>query len=204
MLLLLERVKFHTLVIELLAKAGKANNLSIKHFCKLIEEADFRHPDLQKKELEIGINAESKMLARQAVLENYIDSLFEPENLSETKQKILLHFSLFPSSYIDETKIKHLLSFLEIEELENELIQLNQFGWLDRSESEDGDNVVIFFRMHPLMQNVVFKRLEAESNSGNFIFFLTLIHKENETLASYFTEFAETVLNKIKTPPPLN
>jgi len=111
---LLAKIDYHTLLIELVAKAGKKKGLSIG---QLLERLDggLAHEDLQRT-ITVGKHADTHKISKKAKLHEYIVAMFEPEDLDEEQQRILRYFSVLPAVNIP---LEHLKTLFEVEN-ENE------------------------------------------------------------------------------------
>jgi hypothetical protein len=108
---LLDKIYFHTLMIELVAKAGKKKRLTIK---QLLERLDtgLSHQDLQR-EITVGSHADSQLKEKQAKLYEYILAMFEPAELDDEKQTILRYFSVLPA---EDIPLAHLNTLFAVED----------------------------------------------------------------------------------------
>ncbi len=148
---LLEKIYYHTLLIELVAKAGKKKNFTIG---QLVERLDggLAHQDLQR-----NIGSHSHKVSKKARLHEYIVAMFEPEDLDANQQGILRYFSVLPAVDIPLEHFKRLFAVEDENGFEDDLDYLFQYGWLSRKDTS--------YKMHGLVQDVMFTKLEANLES---------------------------------------
>lgn len=139
---ILEEVQGHTLMIELLAKTGQANNFSIKELRQKLE----------------SIEIESR---RSQSTITYIEDMFNASFLELTIQEksCLLAFSILPViSYSSEDISLFLqrlaVSFKSNSEIASTLCSLKNKGWLDSTKE--------LFKIHPLIQQVILSKLNPK------------------------------------------
>ncbi|MCK5524525.1 MAG: hypothetical protein KAI83_15450 [Thiomargarita sp.] len=123
---LLEKIYHHTLMIELIAKAGKKKRLSIEQLLARLESG-LSHQDLQRV-ITVGSHADSQLKEKQAKLYQYILAMFEPEELDEEKQRILRYFSVLPAEAIPLAHLKTLFAVEDENQFEDDLESLFQSG----------------------------------------------------------------------------
>ncbi|MCK5740245.1 hypothetical protein KAH55_13735, partial [bacterium] len=91
---LLRQINYHTLLIELLAKAGREKKLSVAAILTRMEQAEgIKDPDLQRI-IDIGEHADHTNHSHQDQLYRYILSIFEPEKLAAASIRLLRYFAV--------------------------------------------------------------------------------------------------------------
>jgi hypothetical protein len=158
---LLEHVNHHTLMIELLAKVGRKKGLSPRKLLQLLEEQDVKHPDLQRT-IDTGLHGKSTKRLSRDTLYHYILSLFCTDHLLQEDQTMLRFFSLLPPDDIPIAHLKVLWCVQEdnVNEFEDRLDEIMQNGWIGLKYAEkDGLTQSIAYKMHPLIQDVVYHKL---------------------------------------------
>jgi tetratricopeptide (TPR) repeat protein len=191
---LLEKIYHHTLMIELIAKAGKKKRLSIKQLLERLESG-LSHQDLQR-EITVGSHADSQLKEKQAKLYQYILAMFEPEELNKEKQRILRYFSVLPAEDIPLAHLKTLFAVEDENQFEDDLESLFQSGWLSAKEDS--------YKMHALVQDVVFAKLKVDNaNVAELIATLSKVMKSKSGMildlntAWDFRDYASAVAQKI-------
>ncbi len=162
---LLKHINYHTLMIELLAKSGNKRPLSIPQLYQIINNADIKHPDLQKK-ISAGLHAELSIKEKNIVLHQYIMEMFEPEKLNNNEQQFLKQFSLLPTEEIPE---EHIFKMFVPNEKQTEVEFINTI--LENANSGK-------------LQNITTDQI---TNAKNI---LNKIEKENKII---FSEFENTL-----------
>ena len=92
---LLQKINFHTLLIELTAKAGKRNHLSIAQLLEKLETG-LNHEDLQLL-ITVGSHADNPLREKQTELYRYILALFGLESNNQFKNNL---FELFQAGWL--------------------------------------------------------------------------------------------------------
>ncbi len=190
---LLEQINHHTLLIELLAKAGRKKGLSIKQILERLQQTKHKHRDLQRK-ITVGNHAELSHKEKQAKLHDYILALFEPEKLGNNEQRILTFFAVLPP---EEMPVQHLATLFAVAEenrndFEDQLDDLQQNGWLSHKQQT--------YKMHPLLQDVVFEKLTPDAgNCADLIQALSAVLQAHLGTAFDYLTYAVAVANKINT-----
>jgi tetratricopeptide (TPR) repeat protein len=147
---LLAKIHYHTLLIELVAKAGNVNGLSVDELLQRLDSG-LNHHDLQLK-ITVGSHADSPNRDKQTELYQYILALFEPNQLDDDKKLILRYFSVLPATDIPRRHLETLFGRHD-NPFRNDLNELFKLGWLSKNGTR--------FKMHALVQEVVFNKLEA-------------------------------------------
>ncbi|MFK5968966.1 MAG: NB-ARC domain-containing protein [Candidatus Marithrix sp.] len=184
---LLAKIDYHTLLIELVAKAGKKKGLSIG---QLLERLDggLAHEDLQRI-ITVGKHADTHKVGKKAKLHEYIVAMFEPEDLDEEQQRILRYFSVLPAVDIPLEHLKRLFEVEDENEFEDILDGLLQSGWLG---VRDG------YWMHSMVQEMLFVKLEVDSDKvGELVAVLSIIMQDHIDIALDFIGYANIVALKL-------
>ena len=191
---LLDKIYYHTLMIELIAKAGKKKRLSIEQLLARLESG-LSHQDLQRI-ITVGSHADSQLKKKQAKLYEYILAMFEPADLDASKQTILRYFSVLPAEDIPLAHLETLFAVEDDNQFEDDLESLFQSGWL----SVKADS----YKMHALVQDVVFVKLAVDNaNIAELIATLSKILESESGMildlntAWDFKDYAKTVTEKI-------
>jgi tetratricopeptide (TPR) repeat protein len=185
---LLEKIYHHTLMIELIAKAGKKKRLSIEQLLARLESG-LSHQDLQRV-ITVGSHADSQLKEKQAKLYQYILAMFEPAELDAEKQTILRYFSVLPAEDIPLAHLKTLFAVEDDNQFEDDLESLFQSGWLSAKEDS--------YKMHALVQDVVFAKLKVDNaNVAELIATLKMIMQQHLDIAWNFRDYASAVAQKI-------
>jgi hypothetical protein len=212
----LDHIVRHTLLTELLAKAGKKRGLAVPALFSFLQEQDFRHPELQTL-VEIGHHADSKTEAQQKTrkIHSYLSSIFETDYLlektgnqardaeNEAKVTMLRFFSVLPS---EDIPIDHLKKLWRVEkgedlEFETRLDELKQIGWIQgkqRTIADESLSLNLYYKMHPLVQQVVFEKLKPDKdNIRPLIKSITDILGRALTYPQVFQRYAKSVIDKL-------
>jgi len=186
---LLDKIYHHTLLIELVAKAGKKKRLSIKQLLKRLDSR-LSHRDLQRV-ITVGSHAESHLKDKQAKLYQYILAMFEPAKLDKDKQQILQYFSVLPAEYIPLAHLKTLFDVEDDNQLENDLESLFQSGWLSAKNES--------YKMHTLVQDVVLIKLKV--NNANVVGLIVTLSEimQQPLMVDDYLNYAKAITQKITT-----
>ncbi|MCK5522362.1 MAG: tetratricopeptide repeat protein [Thiomargarita sp.] len=186
---LLDKIYHHTLLIELVAKAGKKKRLSIKQLLKRLDSR-LIHRDLQRV-ITVGSHAESHLKDKQAKLYQYILAMFEPAKLDKNKQQILQYFSVLPAEDIPLAHLKTLFDVEDDNQLENDLESLFQSGWLSAKDES--------YKMHTLVQDVVFIKLKV--NNANVVGLIVTLSEimQQPLMVDDYLNYAKAITQKITT-----
>jgi len=191
--LLLEKINYHTLLIELVAKAGEANCLSIAELLDRLDSG-LKHDDLKIK-IEIGSHADSPDREKEAELYKYISAMFDPSWFDDDKKLILRYFSVLPAEDIPRNHLERMFG-LQDNKFRNNLNELFKFGWLSKKAAN--------YKMHGLVQEVLFEKLEANLKCGDLVRTLSGIMESGDGFqlnledAWKYQEYAKSVTQKIK------
>jgi len=184
---LLDKIDSHTLLIELIAKAGKKKPLTIEQLLERLDSG-LNHEDLQRI-ITVGSHADSQLRDKQAKLYEYILAMFEPTDLDEDKQRILRYFSVLPAEDIPLAHLKNLFLVEDDNRFEDDLESLFQDGWLSAKDDT--------YKMHALVQDVVFVKLP--NDYAALITTLTEILQQPLTIAYDYLDYAKAVTQKVTT-----
>jgi tetratricopeptide (TPR) repeat protein len=158
----LERLTFHTLLIELVAKSAEASAIPFETLNRIIKEKFIHHDLLHKRKVETGGHGNSLAdNAKRAKVQDYIWLIFENiTNIGELQQLILRAFALLPTAaaFTDDFVAKHLKTFGLEEDVYELLDHLVERGWLE-SLRKDGQPA---YKMHPLIADVAVKHLTVD------------------------------------------
>jgi len=200
---LLKHISNHTLLIELLAKIGIKKGFSISSLLKLIKEQDFLLNSLHSEELDrkidTGNHAKTTGRLDSDTVFHYILSIFEPEKLNENSQTILRFFSVLPAIDIP---LNHLKTLWQVDkdkenEFEDQLEYLHNLGWLFQKQLYNSNSLSITYRMHPLIQEVVYVKLPPDIvNVRPLIKAITQILSKPVNQPIEFTEYAKSIIHK--------
>jgi len=196
---LLEHINYHTLLVELLAKASRKKGLTLNQIKERLEQADHKHPDLNRN-ISIGIHAQMTDKQKQGKLHGYILTLFEPEQLPSDNQDILRLFSILPPESIPLPHLKMMSDISQEHEndFEDHLEELFQGGWLSKKRNTQDQTRVFEYKMHPLVRDVVFEKLEPnEANCQQFIERLSEIMEMHLNTSWDYIAYAQSVVNQI-------
>ncbi|MDM8557863.1 tetratricopeptide repeat protein [Candidatus Parabeggiatoa sp. HSG14] len=187
---LLDKIYYHTLMIELIAKAGKKKRLTIKQLLERLDSG-LSHQDLQRV-ITVGSHADSQLKEKQAKLYEYILAMFEPAELDATMQTILRYFSVLPAEDIPLAHLKTLFAIEDDNQFEDDLDSLFQYGWLSAKDDS--------YKMHALVQDVVFAKLAVDNaNIAELIATLSEIMQQNLNIAYDYLSYAKSVTQKVTT-----
>lgn len=139
---IIEIVEYHTLTIELLAKTGQRQNLSLDNIYETLFN-EWAKPT----------NKNSAKLISTTIVDTF-------QNLDEVQQSVLLSFSVLPPKKYYPNEILFFLDKIsekenwEINKIENSINRLERNGWLLRGSSKEN------FTIHPLISEVVIRNLK--------------------------------------------
>ena len=176
---LLSKLYFHTLLIELVAKAVASSGISFGAINAMIETKFIHHEELSEEIVSTGRHGDSLAEnAKRTNIENYIWLIFnQVTGLSETSKDILRGMSLLPLAMGFERKeLKDFFEVMGIKDIVHPLAILVERGWLDK---EDGEKAT--YKMHPLIADVVIKHLGVNATFADAYINHTarLIHYSN-------------------------
>ena len=191
---LLAYIGRHTLMTELLAKAGKKKGLEPARLLKILKETDTSHPDLNRN-ITLGLHADMTAKVKENKLHDYIQSLYEPENETEETKSFLQKFCLFANI---DVPLTHLKRMWEIEtknenSFEDFLDKLVKTGLLSYKHNN--------YRMHQLLASVVDEKLKPNAQNCKALiktisYILHKGHLSNVTV--YYLPYAQAIVNRLK------
>jgi hypothetical protein len=154
---LLEKIYYHTLLIELLAKAGRKKGLSLVQLLASLDKG------IDDKALQriiyVGSHADSQQREKKTQLYRYLLAIFEPDALPKPQLQLLINFSVLPAEDIPLNHLEQLFTFNTQNSFEDDLEALFQTGWLSKKSNADG----IFYKMHALVQDIVFAKQQIKA-----------------------------------------
>ncbi len=161
---LLEKLFYHTLLIELVAKALENADFSFDELQTMIETRFIHDEKLNEDIVSTGTHGDSlKDNPKRAKIEDYIWLIFkEVKNLGDTAQQILKVMALLPvaTAYKREDLKKHFVIFDLKHDIAQTLTVLVERGWLEKEKTADNKPA---YKMHPLIADVVVKHLEVNA-----------------------------------------
>ncbi|NCT75092.1 MAG: hypothetical protein GXC78_11215 [Chitinophagaceae bacterium] len=173
---LLEHVKCHTLFTELLAKTGNKKRMLPG---QLLEQLKLRDQQHEIKVITGAHAYHSGNSLSQATLHQYLLSIFDTEVFetvtgdratdaeNKDRARMLHFFSVLPSSQIP---VDHLKKMWRVEagqenSFEQRLDILRQIGWIRSEQAYANGKLTLSYKMHPLIQDVVFEKLKPSVES---------------------------------------
>ena len=155
---LLEKLFYHTLLIELVAKAAKANALDFDRLHRAITDKFIHDPDLQKRKIDVAAHSETiGEEVKRAKIGEYIWLIFKNvKELPDQAREMLRAFALLPpaTAFDEDFLTQHFAQWHITEGIYDNLdINLVERGWLDKDKTR--------YTMHPLIADVVVKHLEV-------------------------------------------
>jgi tetratricopeptide (TPR) repeat protein len=163
---LLSKLFYHTLLIELVAKAVDSAGISFDELYKMIEKEFIHHEELNEDLLSTGKHGDSVIENRKrSKIEEYIWLIFnQVQGLDDKSKDILRGITLLPlATIIERSELKKHLSIFGLEDIVPTLTILVERGWLDKIQ-ESGQKPS--YKMHPLIADVVFKHLHVDATFG--------------------------------------
>ena len=158
---LLEKLSYHTLLIELVAKSAYTSRIAFEKLEKIISEKFIHDPTLNKRKVATGGHGDSSHdNANSETVENYIWFIFKNIScISDTEKEILKAVALLPvATTFDEDFLEAHLKFFGIKnDIFNILDELVGCGWLQLESLLEKRA----YKMHPLIADVIVKKLEV-------------------------------------------
>ena len=156
---LLSKLFYHTLLIELVAKAVENAGFSFEELQTMIERKFIHDENLNEDIIftgEHGNNYDKK----RAKIEEYIWLIFSNvKDLGENAKQILRGMALLPvATPFDRAFLKEHLALFEVNEIIPNLSLLVEWGWLQK----EGKG----FKIHPLVADVVVEHLRVDISFG--------------------------------------
>lgn len=160
---LLEKLDYHTLLIELVAKSAKASGISFDHLHKIIREKFIHDPELNKRSIPTGAHGDSLAdNAKRARVEEYIWLIFQNiTQLRDGDKEMLRAFVLLPvATLFEEDFIASHFQLLGIAlDIYDGLDRLTEGGWLEKLGTLEQASQ---YKIHPLISEVVLKHLVVD------------------------------------------
>ena len=157
---LLDKLFYHTLLIELVAKAAKANAMDFDRLRRAINDKFIHDPDLQKRKINVAPHSESiGEEVKRAKISEYIWLIFKSvKELPQQAREMLRAFALLPpATAFDESFLtQHFTQWDIVEDIYDDLdIHLVERGWLDKDR--------VRYSLHPLIAEVVVEHLRVDA-----------------------------------------
>lgn len=155
---LLEKLFYHTLLIELVAKAVENAGFSFVELQTMIETKFIHDAQLNEDIVSTGKHGDSVAdNAKRAKIEEYIWLIFNNvKDLGDDAKQILRGMALLPvATPFDREFLKTHLALFEVKEIVPNLSLLVERGWLEKEGNK-------WFKMHPLIADVVVEHLEVD------------------------------------------
>ena len=156
---LLYKLFYHTLLIELVAKAVTNAGLTFEELQTMIETKFIHDETLNEDIVSTGKHGDNYD-AKRAKIEAYIWLIFSNvKDLGNDAKQILRGMALLPVGMSqDRDEIKDFLELFEIDQALPVLTTLTEHGWIDKI-SKTGNKPS--YKMHPLIADVVIKHLNV-------------------------------------------
>jgi tetratricopeptide (TPR) repeat protein len=154
---LLSKLFFHTLLIELVAKAVENAGFSFIEMQTMIETKFIHDAQLNEDIVSTGKHGDSVMdNAKRAKIEEYIWLIFSNvKDLGDDAKQILRGMALLPvATPFDRDFLKEHLALFDVKDIVSNLSLLMETGWLEKEDNK-------WFKMHPLIADVVVKHLRV-------------------------------------------
>jgi hypothetical protein len=212
---LLIHILRHTLLTELLAKAGNKKRLSPAQLKARLIEQDYSHRDLQRT-ISTGRHGKSTHRLNTQTLHNYLLDLFETDYLvtktgndkddgeHAAKATMLRFFSVLPSTDIPIVDLKRLwrVEFGDENSFEDRLDELKQIGWISGKQAFIPAKALLqdqAYKMHPLVQDVVYKKLRPDiDNCRPLVKTVSEIMKHALPEPQAYQNYAKSIRVKLK------
>jgi tetratricopeptide (TPR) repeat protein len=158
---LLSKLFYHTLLIELVAKAGVSTGISFADLQSMIEAQFIHHQSLNEAPIPTGKHGSVVATnLKKAKIENYIWLIFsQVKALDEDSKQLLKAMALLPvATSFDLIFLKEHFALFNIP---NAIVHLNTLlerGWLQKEQAEGHKP---YFKMHPLIAEVVVMQLNV-------------------------------------------
>ena len=157
---LLSKLFYHTLLIELVAKAGATASITFSYLKTIIETQFIHHQSLNEAPITIGQHGLSVITnLKKAKIEDYIWLIFsQVKGLDEGSKHLLKAMALLPvATPFDLAFLKEHFAFFNIPNAVVHLDTLIERGWLQKEQAEEQKP---YFKMKPLIAKVVVQHLE--------------------------------------------
>lgn len=179
---LAETVEYHTLAVELLAKAAEENDHSPEQLMQAIEN-------------DLKVNARTHHSKTEVErITSYIHSIFNLDKLSENERWLMKRFALLPPEFHSYDNLCTLFDKDTLEwgeDLLHTLKNLYRRGWLLKEEDNS-------FRMHRLINEVVKNTYEisfseVEGMVGRIAYLLQIEREKSHSLQLSWLPYGETI-----------
>lgn len=189
---IVETVQYHTLTIEILAKASKKNRWSFEKCLSALKDDAKANVSVKR--------SENKKIAE---IKSFITSIFNLSQLGENERWILKQFTALPTTEI-EYDILHLI--LKVEKLDwtndfpSVLAELKETGFI--RESKDGNS----YQLHAILKEVLITELKPTIEDvyeliDSISFLLTEDSKNKSNIkTSYFIPYGEEIITQFSVP----
>jgi tetratricopeptide (TPR) repeat protein len=172
---LLSKLFYHTLLIELVAKAIENAGFSFEELQTMVETQFIHDENLNEDIVPTGKHGDNYE-AKRAKIEEYIWLIFSNvKDLGDDAKQILRGMALLPvATPFDRDFLKTHLAMFEVKDIVPNLSLLVEWGWLEKEQNKK-------FKMHPLIADVIVKELKVNVVfSDNYIWKIAkLIHYDN-------------------------
>jgi len=178
---LLSKLFYHTLLIELVAKAGANAGIPFADLQTMINTQFIHHESLNEDTVPTGKHGSVVAInLRKAKIEDYILLIFNQlRGLEVQSKEVLKSMALLPvATPFDLDFLKKHFEFFGLKDVVPTLSLLVEQGWLQK---EQGEGQKAYFKMHPLIADVVIKQLEVSVTFADKYIqsITTLIHYDN-------------------------
>jgi NB-ARC domain len=157
---LLSKLFYHTLLIELVAKTGATTGIPFTDLQTMIETQFIHHQSLNEKPIP-NVKHVSMVATnpKKQKIEDYIWLIFnQVKGLDEGSKHLLRAMTLLPvATPFDLDFLKEHFAFFNISDAVVHIDALIERGWLQKEQTEEQKS---YFKMHPLIADVVVKHLE--------------------------------------------
>lgn len=142
---ILKTIDYHTLTIEILAKATQRNDTPLEKLKQAIEN-----------DLKAGIHISHNGDKVERVT-SYLLSIFDLSPLNEEEQRLLKHFAALPTDFVPYDLLKNLIP-ADKDGIAGTLNDLTDKGWLLHQAQPEA------YKMHRIVQEVVKRKLSPTIN----------------------------------------
>ena len=159
---LLSKLFYHTLLIELVAKAGASTGIPFADLQTMIETQFIHHQSLNEAPIPTGKHGSVVATnLKKAKIEDYIWLIFsQVKGLDEESKHLLKAMALLPvATPFDLDFLKGHFAFFNIPDAVAHLDALTERGWLQKEQAEGQKP---YFKMHPLIADVVVEHLKVD------------------------------------------
>jgi tetratricopeptide (TPR) repeat protein len=162
---LLEKLFYHTLLIELVAKAAEISDISFSDLIHIINNEFIYSESLNELEVGTGLHGGSLALnEKEAKIEHYIFKVFSNlSDINELSKQILKAFSLLPTTTsFEKGFLEEHFSLFELQNGWRQNVEdLFKRGWLEKVKKDGNASQ---FKMHPLIADVIIKQLAVSAD----------------------------------------